>query len=143
MIKNILKYIIIGVILSPFFANAVAPLVFRTGQGGTGISTTPSYGQLLMGNNSSGYTLTATSSLGIVSEVTGLSNPLTADIAGAGYAILNIASTTVTATTTTGALSLTTANSGIKFQDGTFQYTGPAGSKLATVDGSTYSTIQH
>lgn len=33
--------------------------------GGTGVTTAPSYGQLLLGNASSGYTLTATSSLGI------------------------------------------------------------------------------
>lgn len=36
--------------------------------GGTGIASTPSYGQLLMGNNSSAYELTATSSLGLVSK---------------------------------------------------------------------------
>jgi hypothetical protein len=35
--------------------------------GGTGISTAPTYGQLLVGNASGGYTLTATSSLGISS----------------------------------------------------------------------------
>ena len=35
------------------------------GYGGTGISSAPSYGQLLLGNASGGYTLTATSSLGI------------------------------------------------------------------------------
>ncbi|MFA5783074.1 MAG: hypothetical protein WC868_12480, partial [Bacteroidales bacterium] len=35
--------------------------------GGTGTSTTPSYGQLLLGNNSSGYNLVATSSLGLMS----------------------------------------------------------------------------
>lgn len=34
-------------------------------RGGTGTSTAPSYGQLLVGNGSGGYTLTATSSLGI------------------------------------------------------------------------------
>nr|MBP6942441.1 hypothetical protein [Candidatus Buchananbacteria bacterium] len=39
--------------------------------GGTGIATTPSYGQLLVGNGS-GYTLTATSSLGVaISDTTG------------------------------------------------------------------------
>jgi hypothetical protein len=35
--------------------------------GGTGISSAPSYGQLLIGNGSGGYTLAATSSLGISS----------------------------------------------------------------------------
>lgn len=41
------------------------------GGGGTGLSSTPTYGQLLVGNGS-GYTLTATSSLGIaISDTTG------------------------------------------------------------------------
>ncbi len=35
--------------------------------GGTGLSTAPAYGQLLLGNSSGGYTLTATSSLGLSS----------------------------------------------------------------------------
>ena len=35
--------------------------------GGTGTSTSPSYGQLLVGNNAGGYDLVSTSSLGIVS----------------------------------------------------------------------------
>jgi hypothetical protein len=39
--------------------------------GGTGISTLPTYGQLLLGNASGGYTLTATSSLGLVTSSTG------------------------------------------------------------------------
>jgi YVTN family beta-propeller protein len=34
--------------------------------GGTGTSTTPTYGQLLMGNNASGYDLVGTSSLGLM-----------------------------------------------------------------------------
>ncbi|MDP2705447.1 MAG: DUF5011 domain-containing protein [Patescibacteria group bacterium] len=34
--------------------------------GGTGLSTLPSYGQILLGNASSGYTLNATSSLGFI-----------------------------------------------------------------------------
>src|SRR3989344_2216853 len=40
--------------------------------GGTGFSTTPTYGQLLVGNSASGYTLSATSTLGIaISDTTG------------------------------------------------------------------------
>lgn len=35
--------------------------------GGTGLTTAPSYGQLLVGNASNGYTLSATSSLGLLS----------------------------------------------------------------------------
>ncbi|MDP2704990.1 MAG: hypothetical protein Q8O71_01165, partial [bacterium] len=36
--------------------------------GGTGLTSAPSYGQLLVGNSSSGYTLTSTSSLGFIGE---------------------------------------------------------------------------
>ncbi|NQV88214.1 MAG: tail fiber domain-containing protein [Parcubacteria group bacterium] len=36
--------------------------------GGTGLTTAPSYGQVLLGDSSGGYTLTATSSLGITSS---------------------------------------------------------------------------
>jgi hypothetical protein len=39
--------------------------------GGTGTSTAPAYGQLLIGNNAGGYTLVSTSSLGIVSGGSG------------------------------------------------------------------------
>jgi len=38
--------------------------------GGTGLTTAPSYGQVLMGNSSSGYSLTATSSLGLLGSST-------------------------------------------------------------------------
>ena len=42
------------------------------GRGGTGLSSAPTYGQLLLGNASNGYTLSATSSLGIaLSDTTG------------------------------------------------------------------------
>ncbi|MEN9913127.1 MAG: hypothetical protein RLY66_535, partial [Candidatus Parcubacteria bacterium] len=37
--------------------------------GGTGLTTAPSYGQLLLGNSTGGYTLTATSSLGLLSSL--------------------------------------------------------------------------
>lgn len=43
----------------------VAAQVTPPSRGGTGIGTAPSYGQLLVGNSSGGYTLTSTSSLGI------------------------------------------------------------------------------
>lgn len=39
--------------------------IFRPSQGGTGTSTPPTYGQILVGNSQGTYTLTATSSLGI------------------------------------------------------------------------------
>ncbi|MDD5165720.1 MAG: hypothetical protein PHG25_04285, partial [Candidatus Pacebacteria bacterium] len=50
--------------------NLSIPLASTTGtlgvaNGGTGVTSAPSYGQILVGNNAGGYTLTATSSLGI------------------------------------------------------------------------------
>ena len=41
------------------------------GQGGTGTTTAPTYGQVLLGNTSGGYDLVATSSLGITSGSSG------------------------------------------------------------------------
>ncbi|TSC69410.1 MAG: hemagluttinin family protein, partial [Parcubacteria group bacterium Gr01-1014_56] len=43
-----------------------ATSTLSTVYGGTGISTLPSYGNLLVGNSAGGYTLTATSSLGLL-----------------------------------------------------------------------------
>src|SRR3990167_3977766 len=48
---------------------------FLPSQGGTGISTAPTYGQILVGNQGGTYNLTATSSLGILSG--GSTNSLT------------------------------------------------------------------
>ncbi len=47
--------------------------------GGTGISTLPTYGQVLLGNSSGGYTLTATSSLGITAVGDGTFSTTSAD----------------------------------------------------------------
>jgi nucleotide-binding universal stress UspA family protein len=44
--------------------------------GGTGLTAAPSYGQLLVGNSSGGYTLTATSSLSITGTLTGTTGQL-------------------------------------------------------------------
>jgi hypothetical protein len=44
------------------------------GYGGTGLSTAPAYGELLLGNASGGYTLTSTTSLGIASGWSALSD---------------------------------------------------------------------
>ena len=61
--KNIIKYLIVGLILSPLIAGAVAPFVFTTSQGGTGISTTPAVDEILVGNAGGTYTLTPLSTL--------------------------------------------------------------------------------
>lgn len=64
MHKN--SFIIFALVLA-FATPVFGASIFQIYQGGTGLGTTPSYGQLLVGNSSSGYTLTATSSLGITS----------------------------------------------------------------------------
>jgi hypothetical protein len=64
------------------------------GSGGTGISATPSYGQLLVGNSSGTYTLVATSSLGI----TGAGSGSVGSGTQGQFAFYNAAGTTLTAT---------------------------------------------
>jgi hypothetical protein len=60
------------------FGNLTGSTTLSTVFGGTGLSTSPSYGQLLLGNASGGYTLTSTSSLGITSGLASLTgSPLT------------------------------------------------------------------
>lgn len=64
--KKLFQYILIisfGTLFLSGLASA-ATVLFPTG-GGTGTSTPPTYGKLLVGNSAGTYTLTATSSLGI------------------------------------------------------------------------------
>lgn len=55
----------------------------------------------------------------------------------------SLTSSTIIGTSTVGALTLTTANSGIKFQDGTYQYTAAVGAALTpwteNIDAATYT----
>lgn len=80
--------------------------VFIPAQGGTGTSTAPSYGQMLVGNAGGTYTLTATSSLGIsstdIGTVSTSSTPTIGQLSywtSAGYPSLlgTVATTTLTA----------------------------------------------
>ncbi len=59
---------IVGVVLFSITHTASAATAVQPFNGGTGLTTSPSYGQLLVGNSSSGYTLTSTSSLGITTS---------------------------------------------------------------------------
>ena len=63
--------IIVGVI---FVSSAQAATILFPSGGGTGTSTAPTYGQLLVGNVGGTYTLTATSSLGITAASDGVGN---------------------------------------------------------------------
>ena len=66
--KNILKTILIPVFATLLiFGTAKGATVLHIYQGGTSTSTSPTKGQLLMGNSSGTYDLVSTSSLGIVS----------------------------------------------------------------------------
>ncbi|HYF29057.1 MAG TPA: helix-turn-helix domain-containing protein, partial [Candidatus Paceibacterota bacterium] len=63
----------IGTLNGPLQANAgVVSATTSIGvlYGGTGLTTAPSYGNILVGNSSGGYTLTATSSLGLATAFT-------------------------------------------------------------------------
>ena len=90
--------------------------------GGTGLSNSPTFGQLLLGNGNGGYSLVSTSSLGIVSGGSGT--------VGSGtqgqFAFYNAAGTTLTATSSlflsqSGSVSIgtTTPSSNALFSVGT------------------------
>lgn len=64
--KKILAIIAIIGLITLFTPRAEA-VTLTTGQGGTGTSIAPTYGQLLLGNALGGYNLVSTSSLGITS----------------------------------------------------------------------------
>lgn len=89
-------------------------------QGGTGVTTSPTYGQLLVGNGLGGYTLTATSSLGVTTSAGGSDTQVQYNNAGvfAGSASLTFNSTlgklsttyaSTTALTTSGSSYLATS----------------------------------
>lgn len=66
--NNSFSTLTLGSLNGPLHANAgvvAATTSIGVLYGGTGLASTPSYGQLLVGNSSGGYTLTATSSLGL------------------------------------------------------------------------------
>jgi hypothetical protein len=90
--------------------------VLTTGQGGTGVSVAPTYGQLLLGNAGGGYDLVATSSLGI--SGTASNNPtfntltVTGDTVLANATTTNFAITGIASTTRFYGAALTTCNSG-------------------------------
>ena len=73
--RNFLYGLALAIVLTAGSATALSP--YLPFQGGTGISTAPSYGQLLMGNGSGVYTLVSTSSLGI--STSGASTTLLSD----------------------------------------------------------------
>src|ERR1035437_6606685 len=61
--------VIAGMVLAVAGVAVAAPTVTQIFNGGTGTGAIPSYGNILVGNSASGYTLMATSSLGIVGGV--------------------------------------------------------------------------
>nr|MDQ2932779.1 tail fiber domain-containing protein [bacterium] len=81
--------------------------------GGTGLTTAPTYGQMLVGNATSGYTLTATSSLGLSSV--GPINTLQASNGSGGFIATGTSQLTtgiLVATTSVSSSGTITANSG-------------------------------
>jgi hypothetical protein len=69
--------VVVGLFCVAAFANASATVLPIFG-GGTGTGAIPSYGNILVGNASSGYTLTATSSLGLTGASLSAANTWTA-----------------------------------------------------------------
>lgn len=65
--------------LSTWIASAQSINPFRPVQGGTGTSSIPTYGQVLVGNSSGTYSLVSTSSLGIVGAADGAFSTTSAD----------------------------------------------------------------
>ena len=94
--------------------------------GGTGLSISPVYGQVLVGNSSGGYTLTSTSSLGIISG----GGTLTA--LGSGYA--STTATSVTFSTTSTSFNGLTFGQNIVPTNGALTFT-PSVSGTLTVNG--------
>lgn len=99
--NKIVKGILIGLAIftGSFTLTQAATILFPSG-GGTGTSTAPSFGQLLMGNGNGTYSLVATSSLGFVSSTS------TPSVGSFGW--LQFASSTSGYFTATSSLSYTT-----------------------------------
>lgn len=70
--KYIKIFLVSVIILVGYVGFSQAATILFPSGGGTGTSTTPTYGKMLVGNASGTYTLTATSSLGISSSPAGL-----------------------------------------------------------------------
>jgi hypothetical protein len=94
------KYLLLLVLLFPFVAYGAS--VFQPFQGGTGNGSTPAYGNILVGNSSGTYTLTATSSLGLLSPVLGTQ----------GQSVFMSATNTLSATSTIFITASSTVNIG-------------------------------
>ena len=89
--------IIAGLFLGIGLTVQAATILLTTG-GGTGTSTAPTYGQMLVGTSAGVYQLQATSTLGITASLTGGSQGNVAYWTSAS-ALSNVATTTVTAGT--------------------------------------------
>jgi hypothetical protein len=115
-------------------------------QGGTGISTVPTYGKLLVGNSGGTYTLTATSSLGITATMGSLDDLSDVVITGTDYGKLlmfNGSNWINQATSTLGITGLGTVTSiatDTTLTGGPITTTGTLGLNLANAN--TFSVLQ-
>ena len=103
------------------------------GNGGTGNASTPTYGELLLGNASSGYTLTATSSLGLQSPILGSTGQLayfSGTNAPVGTSSVEIASTGFVGIGTTTPGSIFSVNNILNFTSSTSTFYSTGGLNL-------------
>ncbi len=125
----------IGTLNGPLQANAgVVSATTSVGvlYGGTGLTSAPTYGQMLVGNSSGGYTLTATSSLGLP----------TSAITAIGPASQTADGPTVTLATSTSAANGLTPNLVITGSGDTLTYTSSLSGTLDNT-GLTNSTVSY
>ncbi|MDD5165366.1 MAG: hypothetical protein PHG25_02405, partial [Candidatus Pacebacteria bacterium] len=119
--------------------------------GGTGVTTAPSYGNILVGNNTGGYTLTSTSSLGLPTSAypfTSLTNYGTTNQATTGIAWfqngLNASSTShfVNASTTALTVSGTASTTNLVVSNSATIGGAPTGyGSFSVKDGSSFTAI--
>ena len=116
-IVGILAALVVGV----SFTAVQAQTILLPRGGGTGTSTAPSYGQVLVGNSTGTYTLTATSSLGITAG-SGSQTPWTSAIDGGGFSLTNVGAIEGTAFSATSTTATSTFAGGLNIESGGFVY---------------------
>ncbi|MDE2071681.1 MAG: hypothetical protein KGI70_03055 [Patescibacteria group bacterium] len=100
--QNISKLDNVTITSAHISGGSISGITIGVGSGGTGITTAPTYGQLLVGTSAGGYSLTATSSLGLTAGAGGSSGQVQFNsggaLAGSGSLTFDNTSGTLTST---------------------------------------------